>query len=83
METNKYYLQSKMKSTGIAYVCWFILGIHYAYLGKWGWQILYWITIGGFGVWAIVDLFLMPSKVDNYNRNIANQIAAIESRERI
>lgn len=81
METNKYYLQSKMKSTGIAYVCWFILGIHYAYLGKWGWQILYWITAGGLGIWAIVDLFLMPSKVSNYNRNIANQIAAIERRE--
>ncbi len=81
METNKYYLQSKMKSTGIAYVCWFILGIHYAYLGKWGWQILYWITAGGLGIWAIVDLFLMPSKVGNYNRNIANQIAEIERRE--
>lgn len=70
-----------MKSTGIAYVCWFILGIHYAYLGKWGWQILYWITAGGLGIWAIVDLFLMPSKVGNYNRNIANQIAEIERRE--
>jgi len=75
---NTHYLQSKMKSSGIAYLCWFILGIHYAYLGKWGLQILYWITFGGFGVWAILDLFLIPGKVDRYNFEISKQIIALE-----
>ena len=77
---NTHYLQSKMKSSGIAYVCWFILGIHYAYLGKWGLQILYWITLGGFGVWAILDLFLIPGKVDRHNFNISKQIIELERR---
>jgi TM2 domain-containing membrane protein YozV len=71
---------SKMKSSGIAYLCWFFIGIHYAYLGKWGWQILYWITLGGLGVWAIIDLFHIPTKVNNYNMKIANQIDALDNR---
>ncbi len=81
METSKYYLQSKMKSTGVAYLCWFFIGVHYAYLGKWRLQILYWITLGGIGIWAFIDLFTMPSKVDRYNRKIAFQIEAIEHQE--
>lgn len=79
---NKHYLMSQMKSTGTAYICWFILGCHYAYLGKWGMQILFWITCGGLGIWAIADLFTMSSKVDKYNSHISRQIDEIERRER-
>lgn len=75
---NKYYLQSKMKSTGTAYLCWLFLGCHYAYLGKWGWQILYWCTLGGFGIWMLIDLFHIPSKVNNYNRTLSYQIENFE-----
>jgi len=79
---NKHYLMSKMKSTGTAYLCWFFLGCHYAYLGKWGLQILYWITIGGFGIWAIIDLFLIPTKVNNHNLKISMQIDEIDKKEK-
>lgn len=75
---NKYYLMSKMKSSGIAYLCWFFLGCHYAYLGRWGTQILFWITAGGLGIWAFLDLFLIPRKVNRYNRRIADQIEELE-----
>jgi len=73
---------SQMKSTGTAYLCWFFLGCHYAYLGKWGLQILYWITFGGLGIWALIDLFLIPSKINEHNFIIAKQIDEIEKRER-
>jgi TM2 domain-containing membrane protein YozV len=56
-----------MKSKGVAYLFWFLLGAHYAYLGKWGTQILYWLTLGGLGFWAIIDLFTLGGKVENYN----------------
>tara|TARA_B110000305_G_C19152783_1_gene498868 strand:- start:3 stop:233 length:231 start_codon:yes stop_codon:yes gene_type:complete len=56
-----------MKSKGIAYLFWFLLGAHYAYLGKWGTQFLYWITLGGLGVWALIDLFTLGVKVEAYN----------------
>lgn len=79
---NKHYLQSKVKSTGTAYLFWFLLGAHYAYLGKWGIQILYWITLGGLGIWALIDLFTMSGKVNKYNADIFQQIEAIEKKEK-
>ena len=71
-----------MKSTGTAYICWFLLGCHYAYLGKWGLQILYWITFGGVGIWALIDLFHIPTKVNTHNLKISTQIEDIERKEK-
>lgn len=79
---NKFYLQSQIKFTGTAYLFWFLLGAHYAYLGKWGVQILYWLTLGGLGIWALIDLFKIPSKVDHYNAEIFAQLEEIEKREK-
>lgn len=79
---NKHYLQSKVKSTGTAYLLWFFLGAHYAYLGKWGLQILYWITLGGIGIWALIDLFTMSGKVNRHNASIFQQIEEIEKKEK-
>ena len=59
----------KSKSMGIAYLLWFALGWHYAYLGKWGWQILYWITLAGILIWAIVDAFRIPRMIHDYNKD--------------
>jgi len=61
----------KKKNTGIAYLLWFIIGLHYIYLGKIGWQFFYWITLGGIGVWAFIDLFRIPGMVNNNNRDVA------------
>jgi hypothetical protein len=79
---NKYLLQSKMKSTGTAYFCWFFLGCHYGYLGKWGVQILYWLTLGGVGVWMLIDFFRMGSIVNKHNTIIAQQIEDIDKKEK-
>ena len=86
---NKHYLMSKFKSTGTAYLLWFFFGCHYAYLGMWGIQILYWIailagfvTLGITWIWVFVDLFLIPGKVANYNRNISLQIERLEKKEK-
>ena len=78
---DKYRLQAKTKSSGTAYLCWFLLGCHYAYLGKWGIQIIYWLTLGGLGVWAFIDLFLIPGKIRRYNEKIFRQIDQIDKRE--
>lgn len=81
MTMNKHYLMSKMKSTGTAYLCWFFFGCHYAYIGKWGLQFLYWFTFGGLGIWALIDLFMIPSKINSQNLIITSQIEQIEKRE--
>jgi len=79
---NKHYLLSKVKSTASAYFLWFLLGAHYIYFGKWGIQFLYWITLGGAGIWALIDFFTMPGKVERHNASIFLQIEEIEKKER-
>ncbi|WP_228479145.1 TM2 domain-containing protein [Flavobacterium soyangense] len=79
---NKHYLQSQIKSSGTAYLLWFFFGFHYAYLGKWGIQILYWITFGGLGIWAIIDLFTLSGRVASHNALIFQQIDTIDRKER-
>jgi hypothetical protein len=80
---NKHVLQSKIKSTGTAYLLFlFLFGTHYAYLGKWGLQLLYWITLGGLGIWCVIDLFHIPTKVNNHNMIISRQIETIETKEK-
>lgn len=79
----KNHLQSQIKSTSTAYLLFFLLfATHYAYLGKWGLQFLFWFTLGGLGIWALMDLFTMSSKVASHNANIYRQIDEIEKRER-
>lgn len=79
---NKNYLQSQLKNTGNAYLLWFFLGAHYAYLGRWGVQLLYWFTLGGLGIWLIIDLFTMKSKVEDHNRPILEEMAKMEKDEK-
>jgi len=62
------------KSAGISYLLWFLVGWHYAYLKKWGWLILYILTVGGFFIWAIIDLFRIPKIVEQYNNDLALDI---------
>lgn len=78
---NKYYLQSKLKSSGTGYITW-LFSFHYAYLGMWGIQILFWITLGGFGIWWFIDLFRISSMVDSYNLKISQMIESIERKEK-
>jgi len=71
----------KIKPIMTVYLYWFLFGSHYAYFGKWGIQILYWITLGGLGVWAIIDFFTMPEKIVRYRESIFQQIEEIERKE--
>ena len=54
------------RSVAGAHMCWVLFGTHYLYLGKFGLQLLYWVTLGGVAVWAIVDLFRIPGMVRRY-----------------
>lgn len=59
-----------MKSKGIAYLLWFflgLLGIHKFYLGKYLMGILYFLTMGFFGIGWFIDLFTLGGQVETYN----------------
>lgn len=66
--------QRGAKSTGTTYLLWLFLGWHYAYLGQWGKQWLFWLTAGGFFFWWFIDLFRVPKLVDNYNKDRATDV---------
>ncbi len=82
MGTNKHALQGKTREVGMTYLFWFLLGAHYAYLGKWGVQILFWITLGGLGLWALIDLFRISGMVERYNAPIFDKMDKLEKDEK-
>lgn len=64
------YSSLKADKTTIWLLFWF-LGWSYGSLGQ-GWkQFFFYITIGGFGLWAIYRLFTLNGAIKKYNRNIA------------
>lgn len=60
------------RSIGTAYGLWFlsfvgVCGVHRLYAGKIGTGLLWVFTFGLFGVGQFIDLFLIPSMVDDFN----------------
>jgi hypothetical protein len=77
---SKYELQASFKSSSTAYLLWFLLGAQYAYLNKWGLQVLYWLTFGGLGIWMFIDIFRISGMVKNYNNKIALELELLEKK---
>ena len=71
-------LQGEIKSKGTAFLMYWFLGAHYAYLGKWGIQLAYWFTLGGLGLWLVVDLFRIGGLVKRYNNLIYEELDELE-----
>lgn len=68
---------------GLAGIC----GIQRFYLGKVGSGLLYFFTIGFFGIGQFIDLFLLPEMVDDYNRkkglSLSGQYIAPSSQQQV
>lgn len=60
--------QARQKDMGLAYLFWFLFGVHYFYLNKPVINIIYWLTAGGLGIWMIIDLFRIPGMVKDRNK---------------
>lgn len=73
--------ENRKKDNFTAYLCWVILGCHYAYFGRWGLQLLYWFTAGGCGIWALIDLFRIPRLVEDYNDDLLRRFEVGERLE--
>lgn len=75
MDNNKLMLYEtrKAKSSTI-WLLFLFLGWSYGSLDKIGLQILYYVSIGGFGLWALIRLFTLNGAIKEYNKKIAAQI---------
>jgi hypothetical protein len=61
----------RSKSPNLACLLWLFFGLHYAYVGKWWVQILFWMTMGGFFIWWAIDLFRLHSLIREHNKTLA------------
>ena len=75
MDTNKIMIyQSRCANSTTVWLLFIFLGWSYGSLGKIGLQILYYVTFGGIGIWALVRLFTLSGAIKDFNRQIAAQV---------
>lgn len=76
--------ESDRKSAGVAFLLWIFFGMlggHRFYLGKpWTALLMLLMTITMFGalvtaIWALIDAFLIPGMVRDYNNGLADTIS--------
>lgn len=66
-------MERKSKSKGIAYALWFFfggIGGHRYYNGNIGMGIAMTLTLGGLGVWSLIDVFFIGAAVERRNSNM-------------
>lgn len=70
-------LEKKKKSNVIMYVLWWCTGVvggHRFYLGDTGYALGMLFTLGGFGVWAIIDVFLIGKRLELKTNQLESDI---------
>ncbi|XP_046555819.1 uncharacterized protein LOC124265070 [Haliotis rubra] len=76
-----------LKHVDDVYILWFtygISGVHHFYLGRPLWGLLYFCTLGLFGIGWLVDMCRLPGLVNDYNRNyVERQLLAQQARRQL
>ena len=70
---------NEKKSEGVAYALWFFLGAlggHRFYTGDTGIALGMLFTLGGLGVWTLIDVFFIGKRVREYNKQVQARIFA-------
>jgi len=66
-------MNKRQKSKGIAFACWWFLGVfggHRFYAGDIGIGIGQLLTLGGLGIWSLIDVFLISGVIERKNEAI-------------
>ena len=66
-------MNNKQKSKGIAYALWWFTGVfggHRFYAGSIGIGVAMLLTLGGLGVWALIDVFFIGRAIERHNESI-------------
>src|SRR5699024_7244810 len=70
---------NQKKSTGVAYAFWLFLGVvggHRFYAGDTGYALWLLFTLGGLGVWALIDVAFIGRRLREINTQMRQQIMA-------
>ena len=65
---------TRKQSSGTIWLLFLFLGWSYGSLGSMVKQIFYYLTFGGFGIWAIYRLITLNGAIKKYNRKIAMEV---------
>lgn len=66
-------MNNKQKSKGIAYALWFFfggIGGHRYYAGDIGMGIAMTLTLGGLGIWSLIDVFFIGKRIETKNNEM-------------
>lgn len=75
MDTNKLLTYESKKANPVTvWILFLFLGWSYGSLNKIGVQILFYLTMGGFGLWALIRLFTLNGAIKKYNRRLAGKL---------
>ena len=66
---------SRKKSLGLLVVLAIFFPIQHFLLGKTAMGIFFWLTLGRFGLWWMIEWFLTPKRVNDYNREMSVNLA--------
>lgn len=66
--------ERKSKGSGLMIFLAIFFPIQLLLLGKIGIGIAFWLTCGGLGIWWLIEIFLAPKRVREYNEDIATKI---------
>lgn len=68
---------SRKRNTALMLLLAIFFPIQLFLLGKIGLGILFWLTAGGFGVWYVIEWFLTPGRVRDYNARVATDTLSL------
>jgi len=70
-------MSKRQKSSGVAWLLWIFtggVGGHRFYLGRIGTGVAMLLTLGGLGIWSLIDLFLLSGMIRDTNEKIENEV---------
>ena len=70
--------QNELIKPTTAWLLFLFLGWSYGSMGSMGLQILFYITVGGLGIWALIRLFTLNGAIREYNRKIYEKYGLLD-----
>jgi hypothetical protein len=77
------HVSKELRSPALAGLLWILFGLHLAYLRDYRGQAIFLITLGGFGIWWLLEGWVLESRIKLFNLRLYQQYASeILSRRR-